>query len=352
MIYAITRQFVLRSPNSTEMALLTYPILVWFCTTLILFYLLLKGAKGQNDALGWDPEGDDLGIAVGVCVGFGGLCALLSLLAKPFLRRKSEETSEIEAQKAAPPPQSAIDTQEEEKKGIFAFISKALDTDVDAIVAENGTVAEIHAQAEKFSPKTEIIFKYLQVITAALDSFAHGANDVANAMGPFSAIYYIYSRGGQFSKKNEMGNDMYWILAIGGLGIVTGLGIYGYKIMYAIGIKLAKITPSRGFSIELGAMFVVLLGSRFGIPLSTTHCQVGATMGVAATEGRLAATNWSIVYKTVAGWIFTMVVNGTFTATICAIGMAAIDWDDATEHGLSAPGASNWASDDHAHHHN
>jgi len=183
----------------------------------------------------------------------------------------------------------------------------------------------------------------MQVVTAALDAFAHGANDVANAMGPFAAIYFIYARGGEFSKKNDVGNDMYWILAIGGLGIVAGLGIYGYKIMYAIGIKLAKITPSRGFSIELGAMFVVLLGSRFGIPLSTTHCQVGATMGVAATEGRLAATNWSIVYKTVAGWIFTMVVNGTFTATIAAIGMAAIDWDDATQAGLNKPGASNWA---------
>jgi len=213
-------------------------------------------------------------------------------------------------------------------KGLVGYLKNALDTDVDAIVAENETVNDIHSHAERFSKRTEVVFRYMQILTAALDAFAHGANDVANAMGPYAAVYFIYKSEGQFSKKNDVGNDMYWILAIGGFGIVVGLGVYGYKIMYAIGIKLAKITPSRGFSIELGAMFVVLLGSRFGIPLSTTHCQVGATMGVAAMEGRLGSTNWPIVYKTVAGWIFTMIVNALFTATITSIGMAGINWNE------------------------
>merc|ERR1712226_603747 len=84
----------------------------------------------------------------------------------------------------------------------------------------NETVNDIHAQAEKFSKRTEVVFRYMQVLTAALDAFAHGANDVANAMGPYAAVYFIYKSEGQFSKKNDVGNDMYWILAIGGFGIV------------------------------------------------------------------------------------------------------------------------------------
>ena len=223
----------------------------------------------------------------------------------------------------------------------------------------------------------------MQIMTACFDSFAHGANDVANAVGPFAACWYVYSNNGKFSKKNDIGADMYWILAIGGLGIVVGLGLYGCesrlrplsqcasaplgaargsarpapprayvwaccvclclrfgpgarradKIMFAIGLKLAKVTPSRGFAIELGSMFVVLLGSRFGIPLSTTHCQVGSTIGVSLTEGRLSSTNWSLVGRAALGWIFTMIVAGLLTACIFSMGYAGIQYDDSQQLG-------------------
>merc|ERR1711920_672746 len=117
-----------------------------------------------------------------------------------------------------------------------------------------------------FDEKTEAVFRYIQIFTAICDSFAHGANDVANAMGPFMAIYSIYINGG-VSKKVDMETDAYWILAIGGVGIGVGLLLYGYKIMRAIGVKLAVITPSRGFAIELGAAIVIIIGSYLGLPL-------------------------------------------------------------------------------------
>lgn len=110
----------------------------------------------------------------------------------------------------------------------------------------------------------------MQVLTACCDSFAHGANDVANSIGPFSAMWAVY-RDQDIGKKSEV---PVWILLIGGVGIVIGLATYGYKIIQAIGVKLAKITPSRGFSIELGSALVVVTGSYFELPLSTTHCQV------------------------------------------------------------------------------
>ncbi|CAM9351711.1 unnamed protein product, partial [Sphacelaria rigidula] len=117
------------------------------------------------------------------------------------------------------------------------------------------------------------VFKYVQVFTAICDSFSHGANDVANAMGPFAAIYATYVNGG-VDAESDLGDDAFWILALGGAGIVVGLALYGYKIISAIGVKIAKITPSRGFAIELGSAMMIIIGSRLEIPLSTTHCQV------------------------------------------------------------------------------
>merc|ERR1711998_619098 len=89
----------------------------------------------------------------------------------------------------------------------------------------------------------------------------------------------------------------------------VGLLLYGYKIMRAIGVKLAVITPSRGFAIELGAAIVIIIGSYLGLPLSTTHCQVGATTGVALLEGGKGINKW-VLFKTVLGWVITLVVVG------------------------------------------
>mmetsp|Transcript_39066 Transcript_39066/g.96546 ORF Transcript_39066/g.96546 Transcript_39066/m.96546 type:complete len:535 (+) Transcript_39066:83-1687(+) len=248
LIYWITRTFVLRAPNSTERALLSYPILIAFCVAMIVAYVIAKGTKSVNEYWGFDAEGEDLWLLIVSSVGAGLVAAGLSLFLKPTIRRAVEATSDDpdEASKAdlstdVPMPAA------EEKKGVLGWIQRKLDTDIDMLVADDATSANIHAQAEKFAPKTEVVFKFMQVMTASFDSFAHGANDVANAMGPFAAIYYIYRENGKFGKKNAVGFDMYWILALGGTGIVIGLGTYGYKIMFALGLKLAKITPSRGF---------------------------------------------------------------------------------------------------------
>ena len=146
-------------------------------------------------------------------------------------------------------------------------------------------VIELHSSAEKFDPRTEDTFRYLQIFTAMCDSFSHGANDVANAIGPFAAIYTIYQVG-DVRKNSVMNENAYWILAIGGVGMSVGLLVYGYKIINAIGTKLCKITPSRGVAIELSSAIVIIIGSRLKIPLSTTHCQVGATVGVGLLENK------------------------------------------------------------------
>ncbi len=130
---------------------------------------------------------------------------------------------------------------------------------------------------------------------------------------------------GELEKKVDMNEYAYLILGMGGVGISLGLFLYGYKIIRAIGVKLCCITPSRGFSIELGSATIIISGSRLGIPLSTTHCQVGATMGVAALEDvkKCSGINWKIAWKVFFGWIITLAVVGGSTALLVAQGIYA-----------------------------
>ena len=113
------------------------------------------------------------------------------------------------------------------------------------------------------------------------------------------------------------------VLALGGAGIVVGLATYGYKIISALGVKLVRVTPSRGFAIELGAAFVIVTGSFLGIPLSTTHCQVGATVGVGMMEGSWRETsgvNWRLFAKVALGWVMTLVIAGLISAMLYSFG--------------------------------
>ena len=223
-------------------------------------------------------------------------------------------------------PEGATGASEESSRtpsrwsALGATLTKGMNVDVHsaAEAGGDGKVADIHGASEKFDPKTEESFKYLQVFTAICDSFSHGANDVANSIGPFAAIWAIYQNQG-IEKKSEV---PVWILAMGGLGIVLGLATYGYKIMAAIGVKMCRITASRGYAIELGAAIVIILGSRLGIPLSTTHCQVGATVAVGLLEGN-RGVNWPLVWRVAVGWVVTLLVVGLTAAMFFAQGAYA-----------------------------
>lgn len=198
-------------------------------------------------------------------------------------------------------------------RGIIGYITTRISTDVHAAIKESEYVSSIHERAENFNLRAEEVFKYVQVFTAICDSFSNGANDVANAMGPFAAIYSVYVDG-TVEKEKDLGNDMFWILALGGAGIVLGLGIYGYEI--------AKITPLRDFAIELGSAMMIIVGTRLEIPLSTTHCQVGSTTAVELLEGA-GAVNSTVLGKTVLSWIFTILICALTSALTFAQGAYA-----------------------------
>ncbi len=165
---------------------------------------------------------------------------------------------------------------------------------------------EIHKQLDS----TEKIFKYLQILTAFYIAFAHGSNDVANAVGPLAAVVAIL-KNGTVQMKVDMPS---WILAMGGACIVFGLLIWGRRVMETIGNKITEITPSRGFCATFGAATIVLVCSKMGLPVSTTHTLVGSVIGVGFARG-LPTLNLGIIQEIVISWLATV----PFTAVLSAI---------------------------------
>jgi len=150
----------------------------------------------------------------------------------------------------------------------------------------------------------EKVFAVLMVFTACAMAFAHGSNDVANAIGPMAAAINTIKSGAITAKSSTS----LWVLLAGGIGIVAGLATYGYKVMATIGKKITELTPSRGFAAELGASFTVVLASGIGLPISTTHTLVGAVLGVGLARG-IAALNLRVIAGIIASWIITLPVG-------------------------------------------
>jgi inorganic phosphate transporter, PiT family len=148
----------------------------------------------------------------------------------------------------------------------------------------------------------EKVFAILMIVTACGMAFAHGSNDVANAIGPLAAVVSVVESGGTIGAKSEL---PMWILLLGGGGIVIGLALFGAPVMRTIGKRITELTPSRGFAAELAAATTVVVASGTGIPVSTTHTLVGAVLGVGMARG-IAALNLGVLKNIAVSWVVTL----------------------------------------------
>lgn len=348
-LFFLVVRLILRSTSPFENAVKIYPFLVFICISIITLFMLEKGIKSSDEI-------DDMEFTtkVGVAFAIGAGVAAVVFPGYIYCRQRIEEGKfvapplaiEVAEQERAKNGNSSVtmtSTSSEEAKGVKAAdvtvkadesatqltmmerIKKSalssMDTDVHAAVIVDERTFQVHQRAERFDKKAEAMFVYLQVFSACFDALAHGANDVANAVGPFATIFLLY-QGNEVGSRQDMGDWRYLILGLGGVGIGVGLCLYGSQILRAIGVKLAVITPSRGFCIEMGSSTVVIMGAYYGLPLSTTHCQVGATIGVALLEG-VRGFNWWVMAKTAFGWVFTCVFVGLMAGLMSAIGANA-----------------------------
>ena len=162
-------------------------------------------------------------------------------------------------------------------------------------------IKEVPDEMNRFA-SVERVFGILMIFTACAMAFAHGSNDVANAVGPLAAVASTVQSGGEIAAKSAM---PWWILLTGAAGIVIGLATYGWKVIATIGRKITELTPSRGFAAELGAAATVVIASATGLPISTTHTLVGAVLGVGIARG-IAALNLRTVGSIFMSWIITL----------------------------------------------
>jgi sodium-dependent phosphate transporter len=278
-IYSIVRYAIIRSEHAIQRSIYSLPIVVFFTFWIEFIFILSKGAGSR---ITWDIGTT---VWVSMCVALGA--SILSLGFIPLLQKKVAKYEEtvvpIERKHSVLPIEDKSDEHED----------------------------------EVFDPRIEYSFSYLQIFTSICTSFAHGANDVSNAVGPLAAIWYIYEKGAVSSKIDVPP----WILAIGGAGIVVGLATYGIKIMEVIGKKITYISPSRGFAAELSTALVVSFASKYGFPISSTQCITGAVVGISLCDKKLKDLNWKIMAKIFVSWIFTILVTGGISAAIFAQGV-------------------------------
>lgn len=365
IFFSSLRAGVLRAENAFDRCLKVFPVVVWFTLTINTWFVIIKGGKayGWADSLG--GEAASFGVAAGVSAAVTLISAYFinGHIRKVVNETESMSDAHVKAQKGqpddldledgncaspgtttgsveieadceaiadmAPGPDFESDVPvapstttpntaaNKKKRSTFSNFAAKQNDKIHATVTENEKVSEMHANAEVFDSRAETAFGYLQVFTACAMAFAHGSNDVANAIGPLSSVAEIYQTNGILSSKSAV---PLWILVLGGAGIVVGLALFGHIVIRALGVKLIKITPSRGASIELATAFVIVIGSILGLPLSTTHTMVGASIGVGICDslhqknGACAALNYKLLLKIFGGWIFTIVIAAAVSA--------------------------------------
>ncbi len=158
------------------------------------------------------------------------------------------------------------------------------------------------ADEEFHFASVEKTFVPMMIFTSCAMAFAHGSNDVANGIGPLAAVVGLVKSGGEVAQTADM---PLWILVLGGFGIVFGLATLGYRVMRTIGSEITHLTPTRGYCATLAAATTVVLASKTGLPVSTTHIAVGAVMGVGMTSG-VAAVDLRVIRDIVASWLITL----------------------------------------------
>ena len=177
-------------------------------------------------------------------------------------------------------------------------------------VAINRIEPDPKAEKSQHFYTVERVFGVLMIVTACGMAFAHGSNDVANAIGPLAAVISV-AQNGVIGAKSAL---PLWVLVLGGGGIVVGLATFGRHVIATVGKKITQLTPSRGFAAELAAATTIVIASGTGIPISTTHTLVGAVLGVGMARG-IEAIDLRVVGKIFVSWVVT-IPAGAFLAII------------------------------------
>jgi PiT family inorganic phosphate transporter len=192
-----------------------------------------------------------------------------------------------------------------DEQGILLCAAIALVAGIIGKIAISRLTIDPNADKEMHFTNVERVFGILMIFTACCMAFAHGSNDVANAIGPLAAVVGVIQSGGEIASKVKL---QWWILPLGAIGIVIGLMTLGAKVIQTIGSNITHLTPSRGFAAEIAAATTVIVASGLGLPISTTQTLVGAVLGVGMARG-IAALNLGVVRNIFVSWVVTLPIG-------------------------------------------
>jgi PiT family inorganic phosphate transporter len=303
-LFSYIRRKVFDSATPVLKAKQITPYLVFFVFSILSLVMVFKGLKNLHLDL---PLTQALLMAAGV--------GLVAAVVSHFLVKNIQDLPD-EAETLPPAWSLSIGLSRADKNLKKALESSSADMqpELEDIIERVGRMkAEVKQKADSEMDvasykKVERIFVYLQILSAGFVAFAHGANDVANAIGPLAAVINIVKTG-TVAMKTAVPT---WVLALGGIGIIVGLATWGWRVIETVGKRITDLTPSRGFSAEFSAAVTIVLASKLGIPISTTHTLVGAVLGVGLARG-LEALNLRTVRDIVISWVVTIPVGAGLT---------------------------------------
>lgn len=297
-IFTVLRQKIFYSANPVQAAKNLAPLLVFVVITVLSLIMVYKGLQNLRLNLNFMQ-------AAGVSVSAGLIGSLISYY---FVGKIEVLPHHLKAQPAYS-PEVAISLDKAKKHllrvqasttGELQYHASLLLEEVDGLSKSLKLPEGTEGLSSEYAA-VEKIFGYLQIMSACLMAFAHGANDVANAIGPLSAAIGVI-QSGTISGEHPVPT---WALALGGIGIVVGLATWGWRVIYTIGKKITELTPTRGFAAEFGAAVTVVIASRLGMPISTTHTLVGSVIGVGLARG-IEALNLATTRDIVISWLVTV----------------------------------------------
>lgn len=304
-LFTLNKVLIINRKNSIKYLYIVSPFLLYLTFFINFFFVFYKGGKKE---LKWDAN-KSAWVSSLVSIG----TVILSGVAHTVYSRvrKNKDDTALTVMESV---KIENDSSDNLLKKFFKTITYGVNYDIHSNIKDD--IKKIHEGVEEFDEEIEKQYRYLQIFSSSCVAFAHGANDVANAIGPFIGILYVYENMVMSTKANAPK----WIFVMGGAGIVIGLFTYGYNLIKTIGVDICKMSPSRGYCIELSTALTVLIASISGIPISTTHCVVGAEIGLGLTENR-HNMNWFFLRKTFFMWIITILVTGLISAGLFSQGV-------------------------------
>lgn len=297
LIFSVLQRKILYAMSPVDATRRLMPGLMGIVFGTFSLSLIFNGLKNINLDISFPA-------ALGISIAIAAFAAVIAYL---YFRKVHPER--VACSISTTPPSAIISLDKALKHLQRVQVSTYNEThdQVSKILAQVRDISSNLRTESGFSSRTsdyqivEKMFVWLQILSACFVAFAHGANDVANAVGPVAAVLDIIKNGAI----TDTSLVPTWLLVLGGVGIVIGLATWGWRVIETVGKKITELTPTRGFCAEFGAATTILIASKLGMPISTTHCLVGAVLGVGLARG-IRAINLNILKEIVLSWIITL----------------------------------------------